>query len=264
MDSTPTAGLVKSTRSGDLDPGLFAYFARSEGMTPRRSSTNGNTNRVCWGSRETSSDIRDLQAREQREGGRGSTGSRSATRRRNLSERSVRHWAAWTPWCSRSALVKTPLRCARAFAMVRICRDRLDPGRNAANGPVISVPGAELRCASFALMNELHMARSVPHAAREREKFEFKSQKEKIHMNKSRINLHRGARAALRLSRAGLASHPPDDGHGSAAASVQNPGRGDGTRVSRSTWSCLRKMDAYWRAANYLSVGKFISTTIRS
>jgi len=33
MSFTPAAGLVMSTRSGDLDPGLAAYFARSEGMT---------------------------------------------------------------------------------------------------------------------------------------------------------------------------------------------------------------------------------------
>src|SRR5450756_1171150 len=34
MGFTPTAGLVMSTRSGDLDPGLVSYLARSEQMTP--------------------------------------------------------------------------------------------------------------------------------------------------------------------------------------------------------------------------------------
>jgi acetate kinase len=36
MAFTPTAGLVMSTRAGDLDPGLAAYLARSEQMTPDR------------------------------------------------------------------------------------------------------------------------------------------------------------------------------------------------------------------------------------
>src|SRR6202047_1300325 len=33
MSFTPTAGLVMSTRSGDLDPGLVAYLARTEKMS---------------------------------------------------------------------------------------------------------------------------------------------------------------------------------------------------------------------------------------
>jgi acetate kinase len=33
MSFTPTAGLVMSTRSGDLDPGLISYFARTDQMS---------------------------------------------------------------------------------------------------------------------------------------------------------------------------------------------------------------------------------------
>ncbi len=33
MGFTPASGLVMSTRSGDLDPGVFCYLARMEGMT---------------------------------------------------------------------------------------------------------------------------------------------------------------------------------------------------------------------------------------
>ena len=36
MGFTPTAGLVMSTRSGDLDPGLAPYLARTEQMTTRQ------------------------------------------------------------------------------------------------------------------------------------------------------------------------------------------------------------------------------------
>ena len=36
MGFTPTAGLVMSTRSGDLDPGLAPYLARTEQMTTKQ------------------------------------------------------------------------------------------------------------------------------------------------------------------------------------------------------------------------------------
>lgn len=35
---TPAAGLLKGTRSGDIDPGLVSYMAKSEKMTPRQIS----------------------------------------------------------------------------------------------------------------------------------------------------------------------------------------------------------------------------------
>jgi acetate kinase len=36
MAFTPASGIPMSTRSGDLDPGLYPYLARTEGMTPER------------------------------------------------------------------------------------------------------------------------------------------------------------------------------------------------------------------------------------
>ena len=41
MGFTPTAGLVMSTRSGDLDPGLAPYLARTEQMTDQTVLRNG-------------------------------------------------------------------------------------------------------------------------------------------------------------------------------------------------------------------------------
>jgi acetate kinase len=63
MSFTPTAGLVMSTRSGDLDPGLPAYFARSEGMTAPQFNDMVNTRSGLLGISETSSDLRDLLRR---------------------------------------------------------------------------------------------------------------------------------------------------------------------------------------------------------
>ena len=64
MGFTPTAGLVMSNRSGDLDPGLVSYLARSEQMTAAQFHKMVNHESGLLGVSETSSDIRDLLARE--------------------------------------------------------------------------------------------------------------------------------------------------------------------------------------------------------
>jgi acetate kinase len=64
MGFTPTAGLVMSTRSGDLDPGLAPYLARTEQITSKQFYEMVNHESGLLGVSETSSDMRDLLARE--------------------------------------------------------------------------------------------------------------------------------------------------------------------------------------------------------
>jgi len=64
MGFTPAAGLVMSTRSGDLDPGLLSFLARREQMTPARFDRMVNHESGLLGVSGTSSDLRDLLARE--------------------------------------------------------------------------------------------------------------------------------------------------------------------------------------------------------
>jgi acetate kinase len=64
MAFTPTAGLPMSRRSGDLDPGLVAYLARTEGMTAEQFHEMVNTRSGLLGISETSADVQDLLARE--------------------------------------------------------------------------------------------------------------------------------------------------------------------------------------------------------
>jgi acetate kinase len=64
MGFTPTAGLVMSTRSGDLDPGLAPYLARTEHMTIKQFYEMVNHASGLLGVSETSSDMRDLLAQE--------------------------------------------------------------------------------------------------------------------------------------------------------------------------------------------------------
>ena len=64
MGFTPAAGLVMSTRSGDLDPGLVAFLGRSEQMTEAQFDRMIHHESGLLGVSETSSDMRDLLARE--------------------------------------------------------------------------------------------------------------------------------------------------------------------------------------------------------
>ena len=64
MGFTPTAGLVMSTRTGDLDPGLVYYLARTERMSAARFQQVANHESGLLGVSGTSSDLRDLLERE--------------------------------------------------------------------------------------------------------------------------------------------------------------------------------------------------------
>ena len=64
MGFTPTAGLVMSSRSGDLDPGLVSYLARTEQMSATQFQKMVTHESGLLGVSETSSDMRDLLDRE--------------------------------------------------------------------------------------------------------------------------------------------------------------------------------------------------------
>jgi acetate kinase len=67
MGFTPTAGLVMSTRSGDLDPGLAPYLARTEQITTSQFYQMVNHESGLLGVSETSSDMRDLLEHEKQD-----------------------------------------------------------------------------------------------------------------------------------------------------------------------------------------------------
>jgi acetate kinase len=64
MGFTPTAGVPMSTRSGDLDPGLVWYLARTESMSAKQFNEMANFKSGLLGISETSSDMRELLDRE--------------------------------------------------------------------------------------------------------------------------------------------------------------------------------------------------------
>ena len=64
MGFTPTSGLVMSTRSGDLDPGLVWYLARRARMSPAQFHQMVNHQSGLLGVSGSSPDMRDLLERE--------------------------------------------------------------------------------------------------------------------------------------------------------------------------------------------------------
>jgi acetate kinase len=64
MGFTPTSGLVMSTRSGDLDPGVVSFLALTESMDVAAYQKMVTHESGMLGVSETSSDIRDLLSRE--------------------------------------------------------------------------------------------------------------------------------------------------------------------------------------------------------
>lgn len=64
MAFTPAAGLMMGRRSGDLDPGLAAFFAQHEDMTTEQFHHLVNHQSGLLGVSEISSDMRELLARE--------------------------------------------------------------------------------------------------------------------------------------------------------------------------------------------------------
>ena len=64
MSFTPTAGIPMGTRSGDLDPGLVWYLARTDKMSARQFDEMVNFRSGLLGISETSSDMHDLLDRK--------------------------------------------------------------------------------------------------------------------------------------------------------------------------------------------------------
>jgi acetate kinase len=64
MGFTPAGGLTMGTRTGDLDPGVAWYMMRSDNLTPKQFNKLINHDSGLLGISESSSDMRDLLAKE--------------------------------------------------------------------------------------------------------------------------------------------------------------------------------------------------------
>ena len=162
MGFTPVAGLVMSTRSGDLDPGLVYYLARSEGMTAAQFHRMVNHESGLLGVSGTSSDVRDLLAAEARDP--------RAAEALALFCYQVKKWIG--AYAAVLGGVETivfaggigenaPRIRERICACLGFLGVALDPRRNAANAALISPGAGRVRVRVIHTDEELMIARSV-------------------------------------------------------------------------------------------------------
>jgi acetate kinase len=162
MGFTPAAGFPMSTRSGDLDPGLVWYLARTEQMTARQFHQMVNYQSGLLGISETSSDMRDLLQRE--------AGDIRAAEAINLFCYQVKKWigAFSAALGGLNTLVfaggigeNAPEVRTRICSGLEFLGLELDEARNAANGPVISIDGSKTTVRVIHTDEELMIAKAV-------------------------------------------------------------------------------------------------------
>lgn len=171
MAFTPAAGLPMSTRSGDLDPGIAAYLARTEGMTAERFNEMVNRQSGLLGISETSSDVRDLLAREK--------GDPRAAEALALFCYQAKKWigAYAAALGGLDTLVfsggigeNSPELRARIARGLEFLGIELDAERNRASAPVISKDGAGVTVRVIRTDEEIQIAKAAWKLVSEKEK----------------------------------------------------------------------------------------------
>lgn len=162
MGFTPASGFPMSSRSGDLDPGLVNFLARTEHMTAAQFDRMVNHESGLLGVSEISADVRDLLAREGADG--------RAAEAVQLFCYQVRKWIGAfaaalggidTLVFSGGIGENAPLVRARICEGLGFLGIELDPRRNATNAPLISPDAAGVRLRVIRTDEELMIARSV-------------------------------------------------------------------------------------------------------
>lgn len=162
MGFTPAAGLVMSTRTGDLDPGIAYYLARTARMTPARFQRMVNNESGLIGVSGTSSDLRDLLAGESRD-----------PRARDAVALFCYQASKWigafaaalggldTLVFSAGIGEHAPVIRARICASLAFLGIEIDPEPNQANAPVISRRAGRVKVRIIKTDEALMIARSV-------------------------------------------------------------------------------------------------------
>jgi acetate kinase len=162
MGFTPTSGLVMSTRTGDLDPGLVYYLARTEHMTAAQFQRMTNHESGLLGISGTSSDVRDLCASE--------GADVRAAQAVELFCYQVKKWIG--SFSAALGGLETLIFAAGIGENAPLIRQRicdglgflgvqLDRKRNARNAPLISTNGGRVKVRVIRTDEQLMIARSV-------------------------------------------------------------------------------------------------------
>jgi acetate kinase len=160
MGFTPLGGLVMSTRPGDLDPGVLLYLIEEKRLSPAELRTLMSEQAGLLGVSGTSSDMRDLLARERHD-------PRAALAIELYCYTAKKYLGALVAVLGGiETLVFTagigehaaPVR-ERICAGLEFLGIQLDPARNATNAPIISVDGAAVTVRVMPTNEELMIAR---------------------------------------------------------------------------------------------------------
>jgi len=162
MGFTPASGLVMGTRTGDLDPGLAYFLARTERMTAARFQRMVNHESGLLGVSGSSSDLRDLCAIEARDV--------RAAEAVGLFCQQVRKWIG--SFAAALGGLDTLVFAAGIGENAPVIRRRiceglgflgveLDRRRNAGNAPLISADAGRVRVRVIHTDEGLMIARSV-------------------------------------------------------------------------------------------------------
>ena len=162
MGFTPTSGLVMSSRSGDLDPGLVYYLARTEQMSASQFQEMVNHASGLLGVSETSSDLRDLLARESED----VRAAEAVALFCYQAKKWIGSFAAALGGLDTLVFAggigeNAPLVRGRICDGLGFLGIELNPKRNAENAPLISTDGGRVAVRVIRTDEEIMIARSV-------------------------------------------------------------------------------------------------------
>ncbi len=171
MGFTPVGGLMMSTRSGDLDPGVMLYLLREKRVSPSRLSDLVNRRAGLWGFSGISSDMGDLLALEKRN-------SQAAETVALFCYQTKKFLGAMTSVLGGlDTLIFTAGIGENAPAIRwRICENldflgiRLDSTRNKRNAPIISCDGSPVTIRVMKTNEEVMIARHTRAVIQKNEK----------------------------------------------------------------------------------------------
>jgi acetate kinase len=162
MGFTPTAGLVMSTRSGDLDPGLAPYLARTEQMSTQQFYEMVNHKSGLLGVSEISSDMRDLLDHEKSD----VRAAEAVTLFCYQAKKWIGAYAAALGGLDTLVFAggigeNSPVVRARICERLNFLGVKLNEARNTANAAVISGDGCEVTVRIIHTDEELMIAKAV-------------------------------------------------------------------------------------------------------
>ena len=162
MGFTPTAGVAMGTRSGDLDPGLVEYMARTENMDAKAFDEMVNFKSGLLGVSETSADMRDLLNIENEDPRAAEAVALFCYQiKKNIGAYSAALGGLDTLVFSGGIGEKSPVVRERICAGLGFLGIALDTQRNAQNAKLISVDDGRVKVRVIRTNEELVIARSV-------------------------------------------------------------------------------------------------------